>query len=213
MFNSNRYYCVTIQNIWLTKTIKKCKSNFTFFLTASLKSYGKMQSAGLLTTVEKKHIKMPSSSIPPTFLLFTTLSVSRAGMWCVTQAEMSDRRSESGREAAVELCPCGSGSGREQPATRSAGEKQVLRHAWIEIKTELMKRMEPNGVHVVILTSFWWVLGFWTVLRLMDMTVTGGGGKSLTTVTRSALRASASTLHQLMGWLISSENGYSERTN
>lgn len=76
-----------------------------------------------------------------------------------------------------------------------------------------MKRMEQNGVHVVILTSFWWVLGFWTVLRLMDMTVMGGGGKSLITVTRSALRARASTLHQLMGWLISSENGYSERTN
>lgn len=62
-----------------------------------------------------------------------------------------------------------------------------------------MKRMEHNVIGVVVLTSFWWVLGFWTVFRLMDMTVTGGGARSLITVTRSALRASASTLHQLMG--------------
>lgn len=73
--------------------------------------------------------------------------------------------------------------------------------------------MEPRVVDVVVLTSFWWVLGFWTVLRLMDMTVMGGGARSLITVTRSALRAIASTLHQLMGWLMSSENGYGERTN
>lgn len=76
-----------------------------------------------------------------------------------------------------------------------------------------MKRTEPNAAAVAVLTSFWWVLGFWTVLRLMDMTVMGGGARSLTTVTRSALRASASTLHQLIGWLISSENGDSEWTN
>lgn len=68
----------------------------------------------------------------------------------------------------------------------------------------------PKVVDKVVLTSFWWVLGFWTVLRLMDMTVIGGGARSLITVTRSALRASASTLHQLIGWLISSENGYSK---
>lgn len=55
------------------------------------------------------------------------------------------------------------------------------------------------------LTSLWWVLGFCTVLRLMDMTVMGGGDRSLTTVTRSLLRAIASTLHQLTGWLISSD--------
>lgn len=73
--------------------------------------------------------------------------------------------------------------------------------------------MEHNVIGVVVLTSFWWVLGFWTVFRLMDMTVTGGGARSLITVTRSALRASASTLHQLTGWLISSENGHVERTN
>lgn len=36
------------------------------------------------------------------------------------------------------------------------------------------------------------------------MTVTGGGDKSLTTVTKSLLRARASTLHQLTAWLISS---------
>lgn len=36
------------------------------------------------------------------------------------------------------------------------------------------------------------------------MTVMGGGDRSLTTVTRSLLRARASTLHQLTGWLISS---------
>lgn len=36
------------------------------------------------------------------------------------------------------------------------------------------------------------------------MTVTGGGGTSLTTVTRSLLRDRASTLHQLTGWFISS---------
>lgn len=68
-------------------------------------------------------------------------------------------------------------------------------------------------IDVVVLTSFWWVLGFWTVFRLMDMTVTGGGARSLITATRSALRASASTLHQLMGWLISSESGHAEWTN
>lgn len=38
----------------------------------------------------------------------------------------------------------------------------------------------------------------------MDMTVTGGGARSLITVTRSLLRARASTLHQLTGWLTSS---------
>lgn len=36
------------------------------------------------------------------------------------------------------------------------------------------------------------------------MTVSGGGGRSLTTVTMSLLRESASTLHQLTGWFISS---------
>lgn len=35
---------------------------------------------------------------------------------------MSDHRSESGREASVELCPCGTDSGPEQPETRSAEE-------------------------------------------------------------------------------------------
>lgn len=54
-------------------------------------------------------------------------------------------------------------------------------------------------------TSLWCVLGFWTVLRLMDMTVMGGGGRSLITETKSLLTARASTLHQLTGWLISSK--------
>lgn len=43
------------------------------------------------------------------------------------------------------------------------------------------------------------------------MTVTGGGDKSLTTVTRSDLRARASTLHQLTGWLVSSETDTARR--
>lgn len=83
-------------------------------------------------------------------------------------------------------------------------------------KSRLNKLSEWNQmkVDVVVLTSFWWVLGFCTVLRLMDMTVTGGGARSLITVTRSALRASASTLHQLTGWLMSSEkNGHGDWTN
>ena len=60
-------------------------------------------------------------------------------------------------------------------------------------------------------TSLWWVLGFCTVFRLMDMTVSGGGGRSLTTVTSSPLSANASTLHQLTGWLLSSAEGGGER--
>ncbi len=34
-------------------------------------------------------------------------------------------------------------------------------------------------------TSFWWVFGFCTVLRLIDITTRGGGGRSLTTEIRS----------------------------
>lgn len=48
------------------------------------------------------------------------------------------------------------------------------------------------------------------------MTVMGGGDRSLTTVTRSLLRARASTLHQLTGWPISSDTdteGTCEFTN
>ncbi|TNN89045.1 hypothetical protein EYF80_000924 [Liparis tanakae] len=36
------------------------------------------------------------------------------------------------------------------------------------------------------------------------MMVMGGGDRSLNTVTRSLLKATASTLHQLTGWLTSS---------
>lgn len=42
------------------------------------------------------------------------------------------------------------------------------------------------------------------------MTVRGGGDRSLTTVIRSALMATASTLDQLTGWLISSETDTKE---
>lgn len=63
----------------------------------------------------------------------------------------------------------------------------------------------------MMLTSLWCVFGFWMVLRLMDMTVIGGGGRSLTTVTRSVLRARASTLLQLTGWLISSDTDKSRK--
>lgn len=42
------------------------------------------------------------------------------------------------------------------------------------------------------------------------MTVKGGGDRSLTTVIRSALMATASTLDQLTGWLISSETDTKE---
>lgn len=63
-------------------------------------------------------------------------------------------------------------------------------------------------------TSFWWVFGFCTVLRLMDMTTRGGGGRSLTTEIRSLFCATASTLDQLIGWLLSSrgdgESGHSK---
>lgn len=52
------------------------------------------------------------------------------------------------------------------------------------------------------LTSLWCVFGFCTVLRLMDMTVSGGGGRSFTKEIMSLLRAKASTLHQLTGWFI-----------
>lgn len=55
------------------------------------------------------------------------------------------------------------------------------------------------------LTSLWCVLGFCTVLRLMDMTVRGGGSRSLMAVIRSGFRARASTLHQLTGWLMGSD--------
>lgn len=80
-------------------------------------------------------------------------------------------------------------------------------------KAQQMKRMEPNVTGLAVLTSFWWVLGFCTVFRLMDMTVMGGGARSLITVTRSALRARASTLHQLIGWLISSADERGKRTS
>ncbi len=58
-------------------------------------------------------------------------------------------------------------------------------------------------------TSFWWVFGFCTVLRLIDMTTRGGGGRSLTTEIRSLFWATASTLDQLIGWLLNSR-GHSE---
>lgn len=54
------------------------------------------------------------------------------------------------------------------------------------------------------LTSLWCVLGFCTVFRLKDMTVRAGGDRSLITVISSGLRARASTLHQLTGWLMRS---------
>lgn len=56
------------------------------------------------------------------------------------------------------------------------------------------------------LTSLWWVFWLGTVFRLMDMTMSGGGGRSFTTEIRSLFRAMASTLHQLMGWVHNSEH-------
>lgn len=87
------------------------------------------------------------------------------------------------------------------------GRNKVTVVPGFKIKTEQTKKIKSSVHGLVVLTSFWWVLGFCTVLRLMDMTVMGGRARSLITVTRSALRANASTLHQLIGWLISSGDG------
>lgn len=59
----------------------------------------------------------------------------------MTQVEISDHRSESGREAAVELCPCGTGGGPEQPGTRSVKKQQDHRRLLIQVRL----KNEVNG--------------------------------------------------------------------
>lgn len=70
----------------------------------------------------------------------------------------------------------------------------------------LMQNTEQNNTKPKIksrlLTSFWWVFGFWMVFMLRDITTRGGGGgRSLTTFTKPGFMATASTLHQLTDWL------------
>lgn len=134
-------------------------------------------------------------------------------------------RNGSGKGAVVELCPEEIydewGQREKQSAQGKTQAKEVTMNSF---KAILQMSYDSMGNDSIIIhqrpadrsevsdpdfTSFWWVFGFCTVLRLKDMTTSGGGDRSLTTEIRSIFCATASTLDQLIGWLLNSR-GHSE---
>ncbi len=141
------------------------------------------------------------------------------------QSDGTHHRNGSGKVAVVELCPEQIydewGQRGKQSAQGETQAKEVIMNSFkarLQLSYDLMgndsiishqRPADRSEVSETDFTSFWWVFGFCTVLRLIDMTTRGGGGRSLTTEIRSLFWATASTLDQLIGWLLNSR-GHSE---
>lgn len=139
-------------------------------------------------------------------------------MYIKMQSDGTHHRNGSGKEAVVELCPDEIYDEWGQRGKLSAQGKTQAKEVINSLKAKLQQSDNLIGNDLKVsqrpaerpeesdpdFTSFWWVFGFCTVLRLMDMTTRGGGGRSLTTEIKSVFCATASTLDQLIGWLLNS---------